>query len=78
MLMVQEFGNFPGAARGAVQEYSAVLVRFNFLLNVGWTVLAYCFVIKVLKDHHSLRLIVLRFTPWARSSLVLGGQVAKY
>lgn len=49
---------------------SAVLVQFNFLLNIRRAVLAYCFVIKVLKDHHSLRLIVLRVTPWVRSGFV--------
>lgn len=42
---------------------SAVLVQFNFLLNIRQAVLAYCFVIKVLKDHRSSRLMVLRFTP---------------
>lgn len=35
------------------RDLSAVLLQCNFLLNIGQAVLTYCFVIKVLKDHHS-------------------------
>jgi len=42
---------------------SAALVQFHFLLNIRQAVLAYCFVIKVLKNHRSLRLMLLRFAP---------------
>lgn len=61
--MVQEFGNFPRVARGAMQEYvcRACAVQFPAERQAGCS--RYCFVIKVLKDHHSLRLMVLRFTP---------------
>lgn len=39
------------------------LLQFNFLLNIRHAVLAYCFVIKVLKNHHSLGLVGPGFTP---------------
>lgn len=54
---------FPELLGELCRNMSAVLVQFNFLLNIRQAVLAYCFVIKVLKDHRSSRLMVLRFTP---------------
>lgn len=42
---------------------SDLLMQFNFLLNIRHAVLAYCFVIKVLKDHHSLGLVGPGFAP---------------
>lgn len=39
------------------------LLQFNFLLNIRHAVLAYCFVIKVLKNHHSSGLVGPGFTP---------------
>lgn len=61
---------FPELLGELCRNMSAVLVQFNFLQNIRRAVLAYCFVIKVLTDHHSLRSIVLRFTPWVRSGFV--------
>lgn len=44
---------FPELLGEPCRNMSAVLGSFNFLLNIRRAVLAYCFVIKVLKGHHS-------------------------
>lgn len=45
--------SFPELLGEPCRDLSAVLLQCNFLLNIGQAVLTYCFVIKVLKDHHS-------------------------
>lgn len=59
---------FPELLGETSRDLSAVLLQFNFLLNIRQAVLAYCFVIKVLKDHHSASFA--RTHPGVRASSV--------